>query len=183
MKNNQLFQSLKMFNRCWQIILLVLIPTQLWSQEPAGKVLVGWVERISIADTAYSMKTKLDTGAKTSSIHAIDIEQFKRDGERWVRFILPLEEMDGTPYLLKMEKRRKRRISVKEHQGENSRRPVVELPICFNGKRYEVEFSLIDRSKFIYPALLGRRFLSGVAVVDSESTFLTQSTCEQHHEE
>jgi hypothetical protein len=46
------------------------------------------------------------------------------------------------------------------------------LTVCKNGKDYEAEFNLVDRSKFNYPVLLGRSFLKDVALVDANATFL-----------
>jgi len=150
------------------------------SSDTPGKVIAGWVEKISIKNQSYALKAKLDSGAKTSSVHAENIELFKRDGQRWVRFQLLLEGAEGAEgeiETLTLEKSRVRRVKIKEHDGDHDSRPVVELDICFDGRPYAVEFTLTDRSAFIYPVLLGRRFLAGVAVVDPEVTFLTQAQC------
>ncbi|MBL4851707.1 MAG: ATP-dependent zinc protease [Gammaproteobacteria bacterium] len=148
------------------------------SSDNPGKVIAGWVEKISLKDQSYVLKAKLDSGAETSSIHAEDIELFKHEGKRWVRFKLLLEDTDGKAMTLALEKKRARRVKIKQHNGVHDSRPVVELDICFDGRPYAVEFTLADRSEFIYPVLLGRRFLAGVAVVDPEATFLTQARCQ-----
>lgn len=147
------------------------------SSDNPGKVIAGWVEKISLKEHKNILKAKLDSGAKTSSIHAEDIELFKRDGERWVRFNLIVDNEKGKTRTVALEKMRERRVKIKEHDGNHDSRPVVKIDICFDGRSYPVEFTLADRSEFIYPVLLGRRFLAGIAVIDPESTFLTQAQC------
>lgn len=148
------------------------------SSDNPGKVIAGWVEKVSLIGQPYMLKAKLDSGAETSSIHAEDVELFKHEGKRWVRFTLLLEDADSKAVTLAMEKKRARRVKIKQHNGGHDSRPVVELDICFDGRPYAVEFTLADRSEFIYPVLLGRRFLEGIAVVDPEATFLTQARCQ-----
>lgn len=146
------------------------------SRDP-GKVIAGWVEKISLVEQPLVLKAKLDTGAKTSSIHAINIEPFMREGDRWVKFDLLLDDVDDKQHTLHMEKPKVRRVRIKDHDGVDDRRAVVELEICFDGRKHVTEFTLADRSEYIYDVLLGREFLQGIAVVDPDSTFLTQAHC------
>ena len=161
------------------VCILALSPTAcLAKQNLHGKVISGWVERVSVHEGGViATKAKLDTGAKTSSIHAEEIERFEKDGESWVRFTLVLEDLDDEVQRVKLEKPVKRNIRVKDHQDDSRRRPIVELPVCFDGRLHQVHFSLADRSEFIYPVLFGRRFLNDVAVVDAGETFLTAGAC------
>lgn len=142
-----------------------------------GKVIAGWVEKISIGSPSTLLKAKLDTGAKTSSIHAENVNVFRKDGKRWVRFDLVLEDAKGKRQVQTLERRRIRRVRIKNHDGEHDRRSIVSLEFCFDGRSHSSEFTLADRSQFIYPVLLGRQFLKGVAVVDASETFLTQAAC------
>jgi hypothetical protein len=142
-----------------------------------GKVIAGWVEKISLVEQPLTLKAKLDTGAKTSSIYAINIVQFKREGERWVKFDLVLEDINDKQHTIHLEKPKSRRVRIKNNDGDHDPRAVVELEICFDGRRHVTEFTLADRSEYIYGVLLGREFLQGLAVVDPERTFLTQANC------
>lgn len=161
---------------CAAILLLAAPLTQGDSQDP-GKVIAGWVEKISLAEPPLILMAKLDTGAKTSSIHAINVEQFKKEGERWVRFDLLLRDVDDKQHTFHMEIPKARRVRIKNSDGDHDRRAVVELAICFDGRKYVTEFTLANRSEYIYDVLLGREFLQGIAVVDPENTFLTQANC------
>ena len=157
--------------------LLLSTPLAQGSSKDPGKVIAGWVEKISLAEHPLIMKAKLDTGAKTSSIHAINIEQIRRDNRRWVRFDLLLKDTNDKPHIIHMERPKTGRVAIKETDGEHDRRSVVELDICFNGRKHATAFTLADRSEYIYAVLLGREFMQGIALVDPERTFLTQASC------
>ena len=123
------------------------------------------------------LKRNLDTGARTSSIHARDIKSFKKDGERWVKFTLVLEDSKDNVHKIVIEKPRSRRTNIKNHDGEHDKRHVVDFEVCFNGRKYTTEFTLADRREYIYDILLGRQFLKKVAIVDPKSIFLTTAKC------
>jgi hypothetical protein len=142
-----------------------------------GKVIAGWVEKISFADSELVVKVKLDTGAKTSSIFAKEIKKYKRDGYNWVDFTLFLQDKDEKIHKIPMSAPRARRVRIKNHDGDHDSRVVVKIAFCFDGRARETEFTLADRTEYIYPVLLGRAFLKDVAIVDPSATFLTQSTC------
>jgi hypothetical protein len=159
------------------VALLLATPLAHGSSTDPGKVIAGWVEKISIGEQQLVLKAKLDTGAKTSSIHAINIEPIMREGERWVKFDLLLRDVNDKLHTLHMEKPKSRRVRIKNNDGEHDQRSVVDLEICFDGRKHLTEFTLADRSEYIYDVLLGREFLQGIAVVDPDSTFLTQANC------
>jgi len=158
-------------------ILLLAAPLSQGSSEDPGKVIAGWIEKVSLEEQPLILKAKLDTGAKTSSIHAINVEPFKKKDKRWVRFDLRLKDANDKRHTIHMEAPRARRVRIKNTDGDHDRRDVVELEICFDGRKYVTEFTLADRSEYIYDVLLGREFLQGIAVVDPENTFLTQAGC------
>ncbi len=162
--------------------------TALADSTSPGKVIAGWVEKISLStpgqstgtsktDPEITVKAKLDTGAETSSIHAEDIKVFKRDNKYWVKFTLVLTDINEKTHHITMEKPRQHRVKIKNRDGDHDRRSIVELEMCFDGRTHTTLFSLANRSEFLYPVLLGRRFLEGVAVIDSQATFLTLAHC------
>lgn len=161
----------------WQVlILLVLLGiTRLsWCAEqdkPQGndaKLIMGWLETIYLQPANLKVTAKLDTGAKTSSVHASKIEHFVKSGSPWVRLLF---SPDKDSESVKIERPLIRTAIIKERLAGSSKRDVVTLTFCKNGKNYETEFTLNDRSNFNYPVLLGRSFLAGIALVDSSSTF------------
>lgn len=153
----------------------VLTPTSYADSSTPGKVIAGWVEKITFESVDEPIKAKLDSGAKTSSVHAEDIERFQRDDDEWVRFEIVLEDEHDNVHRVEMERPVTRNVRIKDEE----RRAVVELDFCFDGRKREAEFTLADRSEYLYSVLIGRSFLEGTAVIDVEQTFLTQAHCVQ----
>lgn len=148
------------------------------TSESANKRIAGWVERITLLPSKTIALAKLDTGAKTSSIHAEEIERFERRGRAWVRYTLVLKESKTRTRRVPAESPVVRKVYIKDHASAPDARPVVELGFCMDGERHSAHFSLVDRGAFLYSVLLGRDFLAGSFVVDPEVTFLTGASCE-----
>lgn len=131
-----------------------------------AKTVYGWIENARMIPWGVEVKSKLDTGALTSSLHATDIEEFERDGKTWVRFTTRVEnERDDEMASREFERPVYRRLKV-TGAGGSDHRPVVLLKICMNHTIYEEQFSLRDREDMIYPMLLGRRTIKHLGLVD-----------------
>ena len=130
---------------------------------------MGWLEAVYLKPWGLRVTAKLDTGAKTSSVHASQVEHFTKDGKDWVRFSFIQDEEKKKTLI---ERPLIRTAVIKERLAKSSTRDVVTLVVCKNGREYETEFTLNDRSNFNYPLLLGRSFLENVALVDASETFL-----------
>ncbi len=137
--------------------------------------ILGWVENVQLPTVGIELKAKLDTGAETSSLDARIIKKFRKDGRRWVRFSVTDRE-NGEEFVIVRE--RVRTIGVVQHEGTRQTRPVVEMSVCIAGRKLQTEVSLIDRSEFIYPLLLGRSALESFALVDPGNTFLSKPDCD-----
>lgn len=125
-------------------------------------LIVGQVEYITILPAKLRLAARVDTGATTSSIHAVNIKRFERDGKKWVRFYL----VGSGGKKVKMERPVVRTIEVKRHGTSQQSRPVVTLRVAMGPIKTTTQFSLTNRSQFKYPVLIGRSLLNGVAVVD-----------------
>jgi hypothetical protein len=153
---------------------LLMLPVCAGANSSELQVL-GWVENARLPDPGIELKAKLDTGAETSSLDSRVVKKFRKEGKRWVRFAVTDRE-SGEEFVLVRE--RVRTIGVIQHDGSKQTRPVVMMQICIAGNLLETEVSLIDRSEFIYPLLVGRAALATFALVDSSETFLGQSRCD-----
>lgn len=138
-----------------------------------GKAVLGRNEWAWLELLQRNLKARIDTGALSSSLSAIELQPFERDGQRWIRFRVPDEEHpDGgevyeTPLL--------RHVRIRQASaGELERRPVVQLKVRVGELADETEFTLTNRENMLYPVLLGRNFLRDVALVDVARKFVQQ---------
>lgn len=147
-----------------------------------SKVVVGWIEKGRILPEHTAVKIKVDSGALTSSMHAVNIENFKRKGKQWVRYDVPVKDADtGELIDLKFERPVYRRILVRGAGGED-RRPVVKMSICMGDRVYEEQFSLRDRGDMTYPVLIGRRTIEHIGLIDVSRTFMLPLECSSSDE-
>jgi hypothetical protein len=138
------------------------------------KITVGRVEKVWIKEADIVLDAKMDTGTLTSSLDAQDIHVFTKDGKVWVRFVL--KDAYGTSITLERTVIRFARFKKQNHDVD--RRPVVELGLCLNDIFRNTQINLANRERFTYPMLIGRRFLSGHVVVDTERKYTGTPRCE-----
>ncbi len=124
---------------------------------------IGEVESLVLVKEKMQFSARIDTGAKTSSFSAVGIQPFERDGKRWIRFhvIDPV-----TKKQVVLERPLQRTVKIKRHGELAAERPVVQLLVAIGNLKEECDFSLVDRSDYEYPVLVGRNFLSGKVMVD-----------------
>jgi len=137
--------------------------------------IVGWVERAKLLDPEIHLRAKLDTGADTSSLDVEVVKKFRKNEKRWVRFRM-MDRETGKEHVIVRE--RIRTVSIIRHDGERQSRPVVRMKICLAGRVLDTEVSLIDRSEFAYPLLLGRSALESFALVDPGNKYLSEPDCD-----
>ncbi|MEZ5892907.1 MAG: RimK/LysX family protein [Parvularculaceae bacterium] len=144
--------------------------------EPRGEpVTLGYIENVWVGNLALEMKGKLDTGADTSSVHAYDVDVYKRGTrDNWVRF--RLIGKDGRT--IRFDQNVIRFAQIKTKTGGTIRRPVIHLPVCVGGKWGKAEVNLADRGDFEYEVLIGREFLASRVLVDSGRTYMADEDCE-----
>ena len=123
---------------------------------------IGAVEHVYILPMKTPFEARIDTGAVSSSIDVTDMHKFERDGEKWVSFVL-VNETNGETH--RFEKPIEKKVSIKRAK-KDEKRVVVMMDIKIGNEIVNAAFSLADREKFEYQALIGRNILSGRAVVD-----------------
>lgn len=135
------------------------------------KVVLGWREWISLPTlTKFPIKAKVDTGAKTSALHARDIEIFKRQNQTWVSFeIVPSIKMKQ-PILAKALLLDHR--NVKSSMGETTKRPVIQTIVRMGNEEFPIELTLVNRSMMGFRMLLGRRALKKRFLINPSRSFL-----------
>jgi hypothetical protein len=139
------------------------------------KDIFGWAEHVLVGRSQLEMEAKLDTGADTSSIDASEIRRYRsKDKKLWVEFRLSEGDSRRT---IRYKKKLVRYAYIKEHDGPSQKRPVVEMTVCLGDHRMKIEVSLVDRSGFAFPVLLGRNAMAGLVVVDSALEYIVSPTC------
>ena len=148
--------------------------------DPDSKIVLGWVENMRLLPQRMLLKAKLDPGARSSAIHAEDIEAFEKDGRRMVRFTILREHDNPDSERLVLERPLVREVNIKlrNAEGERDERLAVRLEFCLAGERYNTLFSLTNRDNFNYPVLLGRQFLRNRILVDSGESFTQRTNCQ-----
>ena len=124
---------------------------------------IGAVEPVYILPMKSPFMARIDTGAETSSIDVSEKRIFERDGEKWVSFVL-INRDSGEKH--RFEKQVDRVTSIKRI-NQHEKRIIVNFDIKFGNEIINAKFSLADRTKFDYQALIGRNILTGRAVVDT----------------
>lgn len=134
--------------------------------------MIGWREWISLPELGVeSVKAKVDTGARTSSLHAWDIEDYEQDGDPWVRFFLHPEQRDDT-FEVEAHAPLCARRHVRPSTGRRQLRHVIETTVVVLGRSYTTEVTLASRDAMGFRMLLGRQALRNRFVVDSGRSFL-----------
>lgn len=162
-----------------QLTIGVLFFTLINHVNAQAPMVSGWVEHVMLVSSRTMLQAKLDTGAKTSSIHAKNIKTYNKEGQSWVAFDMPNENGVAEHFVSKVV----RTVLIKRHNLPSARRFVVELPICMNGEIYEAEFTLSNRENYIYPVLLGRTFLKNKFIINPAKKFRLKQTkgCKSEH--
>lgn len=134
---------------------------------------IGWREWIALPDLGIrAIKAKVDTGARSSSLHAFEIEYFHRRGRERVRFrVHPLQR--DTRLTVEAEAELLEFRHVRSSSGEASERPVVLTMVELLGERWPIELTLASRDAMGFRMLLGRQALRSRFVVDPGHSFLS----------
>ena len=138
----------------------------------SGKLIIGWREWLSLPELGVDrIKAKIDTGARTSALHAFDVEVFSRRGEKMVRFSIHPTQRDDliqvhteAPLLEWRE--------VRDSGGNVSQRPVIMTVIQIGPSMWPIELTLINRDEMGFRMLLGRQAIRGHLLVDAGRSFM-----------
>lgn len=132
---------------------------------------VGWCEWAGLPDFGItSMKAKIDTGARTSAIHAYRIRPFQRDGRDFVAFFVhPVQRRRKPEIACEVEVLDERWIT--SSNGQREKRFIVETRLELGGKSWPIELGLTNRDDMSFRMLLGRQALRHRFLVDPGASY------------
>ncbi len=141
--------------------------------EAAPILTVGWREWVALPGLGIpALKAKIDTGARTSALHAFQIDVFERDGREQVRFgIHPLHRRPDLEIFCTADVADRRVVS--DSGGHRERRLVICTPVRLAGHTWPIEITLTNREDMRFRMLLGRRAMQGRMLVDPGGSYLT----------
>lgn len=139
---------------------------------PHSSIVAGWREWVSLPHVGVDwVKAKLDTGARSSAIHAFDIEEYRQGGEPWVRFMVhPWQRSaeDATEARLPVHDRR----LVRSSSGHEHERYVVLMDVTLVGRTVTAEMTLSKRDEMGFRMLIGREALRQGFLVEPGRSYL-----------
>ncbi|MEP0321404.1 ATP-dependent zinc protease family protein [Bauldia litoralis] len=120
---------------------------------------IGWREVVGLPGFGIErMRAKVDTGARTSALHATDLEPFERDGTPWIAFSVPSPaQRQPVRCFAPIADRR----AIKNTSGVPETRYIVQTPLVIGRRHWTIEVSLSDRTEMEFDLILGRAAIRG----------------------
>ncbi len=133
--------------------------------------IIGWRETVGLPELGIvRLRAKIDTGARTSALHAVDLVPIERDGIPWIEFNVPLA---GEPRTKRYAAPIADEREIKNTSGKPERRYVIKLVLVMGNRHWHIDVSLADREKMKFDMILGRTAIrSRKLFVDPGKSFL-----------
>lgn len=143
------------------------------SAKTSSKLLtVGWREWAALPELGVAhIKVKVDTGARTSALHAFNLKTFTKNGATWVRFeVHPLQHSQAEAVQVEAPVADWRKV--KSSNGRSERRPLIRTKVVIGEQAWDVDITLTRRDLMSFRMLLGRQALRKHAIVDVSKSYV-----------
>lgn len=132
---------------------------------------IGWREWVELKELGCGkIKVKVDTGARSSALHAFNVKEFEKDGETWVRFDVHPDQ-DSAKKTISTEAKVLEYRNVKNSGGRATKRPVIITQIKLLDLTWPVELTLANRDEMGFRMLLGRQAMRRRFLVDPGGSY------------
>lgn len=132
---------------------------------------IGWREWVSLPELGIRhIKAKVDTGARSSCLHAYHVKQFSKDGKTFVRFKVHPVQRESF-HTIEAEAEVLEFRSVRSSNGQTALRPVIITTVELLGESWPVELTLANRDEMGFRMLLGREGYRGRFLVDAGKSY------------
>lgn len=141
--------------------------------EHSGQFILGWREWVALPDLQLpAIKAKIDTGARTSALHAFQIDPYSKDGVDMVRFLIHPIQGNET-FQVECNTPVKDFRDVTDSGGHREKRYVIETRAIVGKLESLIELTLTNRDTMRFRMLLGRRAMENQILVDPAQSFVT----------
>jgi hypothetical protein len=133
---------------------------------------LGWREWVALPGLGLpAIKAKVDTGAKTSALHAIHIEVFEKNNLKMVRFFInPIQR--NNVFHMECVAPLKDHRQITDSGGHKEWRHIIETPVAIGNRQWPIELALTNRNMMRFRMLLGRRALQKGVLIDPGRSYI-----------
>ncbi len=137
------------------------------------KIIIGNIENCDLPDLGiFDLQARVDTGAKTSSLHVDNLTRYQNNGKPWVKFDLH-PNIHAVGQVVNCSSPLKDIRRIKSSNGASEERYVIGTTFRLGGDSWPIEITLTNRSDMSYLMLFGRQGMGDRVLIDPSTTFLT----------
>lgn len=141
--------------------------------KPDEKLTLGWREWVGLPELGLpEIKAKVDTGARTSTLHAFELQTFSEHGQPRVRFKMHPLQKDSEVVVTCVADIVDERF-VTDSGGHREQRLIISTPLTIGPWSWPIEMTLTARDNMMFRMLLGRTAIKGIAMVDPSRSYTT----------
>lgn len=136
------------------------------------KPMLGWREWVALPEfNIPQIKAKIDTGARSSALHAFAIEPYRKGGQRWIMFAIhPVQKQ--TDVVIECHAPVKDRRLVSDSGGHKQRRYVIETQLVLGHSAINAEITLTNRDSMLFRMLIGRTAINDRFLINAHASYL-----------